>query len=116
MQRGDIFYVGLTTPEGNLGREQIGSRPALIIHSNNTLANLPVLMVIPITSQLSANRFPHTILVQPSHQNGLTTPSLLLIFQLRAIDRNRIKNKIGQLEPVIMTQVEKELRNLLELS
>jgi mRNA interferase MazF len=116
MQRGDICFIDLPAPQGVPGREQAGSRPALIINSDNSINITPVVMVIPITSKSSASRYPHTILIQPSGQNGLTSPSYLLVFQLRALDRNRILNNIGQLETIYLKQVEQELKQLLGLA
>jgi mRNA interferase MazF len=115
MARGDIIYVDLPQPAGPTGHEQIGIRPVLVVHDDATSGVLSVIVIIPFTATLTAQRYPHTILVQPSPQNGLTAPSVLLVFQLRAIDRTRFKNTIGHLEPNIMQLVEDELRRMLGL-
>jgi len=115
MPRGDIVIVDLPQPAGYAGREQTGLRPALIIHDDTTSNVLSVIVIIPFTAKLASQRFPHTILVQPSSMNGLDSQSVLLVFQLRAIDRNRIQNTIGQLEPQTMELVNAELRSLLGL-
>lgn len=70
-------------------------------------------MSIPFTSNLETLRFPHTLRVDPSPTNGLITPSVLLVFQLRAIDKGRIGRKVGQLEIRYMDQLDLEIRNLL---
>jgi mRNA interferase MazF len=72
-------------------------------------------MVVPLTGKLSAQRFPHTVLVTPTPQNGLSCPSVLLVFQLRAIDKRRLGNPIGRLEGDAMRQVEQEMKDLLSL-
>ncbi len=72
-------------------------------------------MIVPFTSNLKAQRFPHTILIQPSKQNGLTAPSVLLDFQLRAIDKQRVLKKISQLEDELMGKVNQEMKDLLGL-
>jgi mRNA interferase MazF len=72
-------------------------------------------MIIPLTGRLSALRFPHTIQVEPSEENGLTQPSVLLVFQLRAIDRSRIVETIGHLEQHYLDLVDREMRYMLNL-
>jgi mRNA interferase MazF len=115
MARGDIVIVDLPMPAGGSGHEQVGSRPALIVHDESTSGILSVIMIIPFTSSSSASRFPHTIPIQPSATNGLTSPSILLVFQLRAIDRKRVKQTIGHLESPTMHLVDDELRSMLGL-
>jgi len=116
MNRGDIIFVDLPFSPGGMGREQMGLRPALIVHDNATNDIMPVVMVIPFTTQLNALRYPHTIRVEPSRGNGLSQISVLMVFQLRAIDRLRLRNKIGCLEEDLLTRVDIEIRNLLGLS
>ncbi len=113
MQRGDIVLVDLPQAAGVSGHEQMGTRPALVVHNDTTSANLSVIMIVPMTSNLMAQSFAHTILIQPSKQNGLSTPSVILIFQLRAIDKRRIVKKIGVIETPVMEQVNEELKKLL---
>jgi mRNA interferase MazF len=72
-------------------------------------------MIIPLTGQLSALRFPYTIRVEPSSVNGLTRASVLLVFQLRAIDRRRIRGTIGRLEQDYLNQLNTQMRSLLGL-
>jgi mRNA interferase MazF len=72
-------------------------------------------MVIPFTSQLGAKRFPHTIVVQPTAQNGLTMESILLVSQLRAIDVRRLQATLGQLDSNTMSLVNDEIRYMLDL-
>jgi mRNA-degrading endonuclease toxin of MazEF toxin-antitoxin module len=62
MARGDIVLVNL--PETVVaGREQTGSRPALVVHDDATEDILSVIMIVPFTSNLTAQRFPHTVFV-----------------------------------------------------
>ena len=101
MKRGDIILVEL--PQANTsGHEQEGSRPALVVHDDATSNQLSVIMIVPI-------------LVQPSVQNGLSMASVLLVFQLRAIDKRRIKRQLGTLEISILEQVDAEMKKLLGL-
>lgn len=77
MNRGDIVLVDLPTPAGDPGHEQSGHRPALLIHSNAISNNLPVLMIIPFTSKLTAQRYPYSLLInQPLETDLLFHPCL----------------------------------------
>ena len=115
MARGNIVLVELPMPPGGAGREQMGLRPALIVHDDATSTSLPVIMIVPFTGQLNALRFPHTIRVEPSDENGLTQSSVLMIFQLRAIDQRRLRSRIGHLEEDLLEEVEAEICRMLGL-
>jgi mRNA interferase MazF len=109
MARGDILLV--TLPESDQ-REEKGTRPAVAVQADDDRS--PMLMVIPLTSSASASRFAFTVEVQPSASNGLTLPSVAMVFQLRAIDRRRIVKKIGRLEPEILMQIDEKIWQLLK--
>lgn len=107
--------VQFPAPSGQPGHEQVGSRPALVIQADSTDTNLPTTMVIPMTGQVGATRFPYTLLIDPSPENGLTYPSVILIFQLRAIDKRRLGNPVGRLEEHHMQSLEAEMKHLIGL-
>jgi len=109
MARGDILLVRL--PDSDQ-REEKGSRPAIAVQTN--IANSPMLIVIPVTSSLGALRFSFAIKVEPSEQNGLSLPSVAMVFQMRAIDHRRIIRKIGELEPEYLTQIDAEIWRMLK--
>ena len=113
MARSDVIIVYIPTPSDHTGHEQIGSRPAVVVQSDVNDSNLPTAMIIPFTSNLQAMRFPHTIRIEPSTYNGLSTPSVLLVFQLRAIDKRRIGRTVGRLETSNINQLKIELKSLL---
>jgi mRNA interferase MazF len=114
VKRGDVVSVDLPRPTTG-GREQFGRRPAVIFQDDSQFGKLPTVIVVPVTSQKSALRFPATFLVQPSSANGLQSESIILAFQLRAIDRYRVKQVIGTLEPQAMTDLNFHIRKLLHL-
>ena len=87
MAYADIMTVNLPVPSDHPGHEQVGYRPATVVQTDLTDASLSTTMIVPMTSNLSALRFPHTFQVDPSSQNRLVKPSVLLVFQLRAIDK-----------------------------
>lgn len=111
MARGDIFLIGLPTSER---REEKGKRPAIAVQTD--AAASPMLMIVPVTSSLSALRFAFTVKLEPSPANGLTLTSVAMIFQMRAIDRRRIIRRIGKLEPAYLTQVDAEIWRMLKPS
>lgn len=115
MARGDVLRVELPRPRGAAGHEQTGPRPAIAVQADLPGTSTPTLMVVPLTSQLSVLRFPHTIQVKPSAMNGLTELSVLMVFQLRALDRVRILGTIGRLEQQYLNQLDTEIRHMLDL-
>lgn len=111
MARGDILLVGL--PESDK-REEKGNRPAIAVQTD--VVTSPMLMIVPVTSSLGALRFPLTVRIEPSQLNGLTLPSVAMVFQMRAIDRKRIIRKFGELEPEYLAQVDAEIWRMLKPS
>jgi mRNA interferase MazF len=109
MSRGDVLLVAL--PDSDK-REEKGNRPAIAIQTDGT--NSPMLMVIPITSSLAALRFPFSVQIEPSPQNGLTLSSVAMVFQMRAIDRKRIIRKIGALEAEYLAKVDAAIWEMLK--
>lgn len=109
MARGDVLLVGLPESEQ---REEKGNRPAIAVQT--ALESSPMLMIVPVTSSLSALRFPFTVKIEPSDSNGLSLSSVAMVFQLRAIDRKRIIRKMGELEPKDLAQVDVEIWRMLK--
>ena len=68
-----------------------------------------MLMVAPVTSNLAALRFAFSVRIEPSAENGLTTPSAVTVFQMRAIDKVRIIRKIGRLSQADITRIDAEI-------
>ena len=75
MARGDVFYVSL--PESQ-GREQSGRRPVVAVQAD--IAGEPLLIIAPITTNLKATRFAFTVRLEPSEGNGLSAPSIVMVF------------------------------------
>lgn len=108
MKKGEIWLVELPSTNGH---EQAGKRPVIVLAETET--NISI--IIPFTSNLQALRFPHTIEIKPSNKNGLTAISIALIFQIRAIDKKRLKNKIGELENSTLIEIDSVLKRILKL-
>ena len=110
MQRGEIWSV--TLPFATGGREQSGQRPAIVLQDTVYGQGSPLVLVVPLTSQLGALRFPATTQIDPSVQNGLTASSIALVFQTRALDRTRFVRRVGTLSADELASVLEELNNL----
>lgn len=85
MARGNVLLVTLPQSER---REEKGTRSAIALQTE--VGNSAMLMVVPVTSSLGASRFRFTVRIEPSLINGLTQPSIAMVFQLRAIDAKQI--------------------------
>lgn len=109
MPRGDVLIIEL--PSSEL-REQSGRRPAVAVQTD--LVGEPMLMVAPITSNLAALRFAFSVRVEPTPENGLTVPSVVMVFQIRAIDKQRIGRKIGQMSKADMSCIDAEIWRMLK--
>jgi len=106
---GDIHWIEL--PEAD-GREQRGRRPAVVIQDEAYAGESPVVLVVPLTTASAALRFAGTTLVRPTIENGLRQPSVAMVFQLRAIGRRRIRDRIGRAGAEVLTEMFAELDNL----
>lgn len=113
MKRNDIVVVELPPPLGGVGREQSGRRPAVVVQEETP--GLPTLLVAPLTSQLASLRFPHTLRVEPSPENGLSMPSVILLFQLQVVDKRRVLRVVGELEERYVEQFDSGLRQMLKV-
>lgn len=115
MNRGDVVLVQLPPPAGPSGREQFGTRPAIVLQDEGNFGSLSTVLIVPLTSRLSAAHFPGCFTVSPTGTNGLDVESVVLTHQLRAIDRRRIQRVIGRLADEPMARLESETRRLLRL-
>ena len=109
MSVGDIHWVDL--PAAN-GREQRGRRPAVVLQDDDYGGDLPVVLVVPLTTARAAIRFAGTTLLRPTTENGLRQASVALVFQLRAIDRRRMQERIGTVGPEVLNAMFEELGRL----
>jgi len=106
---GDIHWVQL--PAAN-GREQWGRRPAVILQDERYAGGLPVVLVVPLTTARAALRFAGSTLIQPTVENGLRQVSVALVFQLRAIDRRRVEERLGSVSAEVLHEMFVELDKL----
>ena len=109
MKRSEVWRVNLPSVPGHT---QAGIRPAVIVQEDQATASLPTVFIVPFTGTKAAKRFPGTVLVQPDAQNGLTVPSVALVFQLTAIDRSNCLKPLGVLDSATLDQIFTELDKL----
>ena len=105
VRRGDIFYADLSPV---VGSEQGGIRPVLIVQNDTGNKHSPTVIAAAITSQTGKARLPtHINIVGGSV--GLTKDSVILLEQIRTIDKKRLKEKMGKLDDNVMIRVDEAL-------
>ena len=111
VRRGDVFYADLSPV---VGSEQGGVRPVLIVQNDVGNRYSPTVIAAAITSQTSKARLPTHIEVFASA--GLSKDSVVLLEQIRTIDKKRLKEKMGHLDDRLMEQINDALQVSFGLS
>ena len=106
IRRGEIYYADLSPV---VGSEQGGVRPGLIVQNDIGNKYSPTLIVAAITSQINKAKLPTHIEISAS-EYGLPKDSVLLLEQIRTIDKKRLKEKIGYLSSEVMEKVNEALQ------
>ena len=101
IRRGDIYYADLSPV---VGSEQGGLRPVLVVQNDVGNKYSPTVIVSAITSKMSKAKLPTHIDVSAS-QVGLLKDSVILLEQIRTIDKVRLKEKMGHLDEQMMNSV-----------
>ena len=105
IRRGDIYYADLSPV---VGSEQGGLRPVLIVQNDIGNKYSPTVIAAAITSRMSKAKLPTHIDVSAS-QVGLLKDSVILLEQIRTIDKVRLKEKMGHLDDGTMSGVNEAL-------
>lgn len=105
VKRGDIFYADLSPV---VGSEQGGIRPVLIIQNDIGNRYSPTVICAAITSQINKAKLPTHIEIE-SQQHTLVKDSVILLEQVRTIDKKRLREKICRLDDTTMAKVDKAL-------
>jgi mRNA interferase MazF len=111
VRRGDIFYADLNPV---VGSEQGGIRPVLVVQNDVGNKYSPTVIIAAITSQIDKAKLPTHIELQ-SEDYGLEKDSVILLEQLRTIDKRRLKEKITILDQDTMVKVDEALKVSLGL-
>ena len=101
VKRGDIYYADLSPV---VGSEQGGVRPVLIVQNDVGNKYSPTVIAAAITSQINKAKLPTHIEID-SKEYGLTKDSVILLEQIRTIDKRRLREKIGHLDSERMKSV-----------
>ena len=105
VKRGDIYYADLSPV---VGSEQGGLRPVLIIQNDVGNKYSPTVIAAAITSRLGKTRLPTHIDVY-ADRVGLARDSVILLEQMRTLDKRRLKEKMGHLDESMMRQVNRAI-------
>jgi len=106
---GEIWWVNFPVTDGH---EQAGRRPAIVLQDGQFAHRLSTVFLAPVTGSLGNLRFPTTVRVSPTQENGLYKESVILVFQAQGIDRRRLLNRIGFVAPEVLAQVHEQLDRL----
>lgn len=111
VKRGDIYYANLSPV---VGSEQGGHRPVLVIQNDVGNKYSPTVIVGAITSQISKAKLPTHVEINAKQYN-LEKDSVVLLEQLRTIDKRRLKEKVTHLSDDIMNKVDEAIKISLGL-
>lgn len=105
MKRGEIYRADL---DPVVGSEQGGVRPVLIIQNDISNLHSPTVIVAAITSQCKKTNLPTHVIINPE-ESGLVKPSIILLEQVRTLEKVRLQKKLGQVAPQVMERVDRAL-------
>ncbi|MDR1131854.1 MAG: type II toxin-antitoxin system PemK/MazF family toxin [Oscillospiraceae bacterium] len=102
VRRGDIYYADLSPV---VGSEQGGMRPVLIVQNDTGNKHSPTVIAAAITSQVGKARLP-THIGLSGQSCGLSRDSVILLEQIRTIDKSRLRERMGRLDEPLMNEVD----------
>ena len=105
IKRGELYYADLSPV---IGSEQGGIRPVLVVQNDIGNKYSPTVIVAAITSRLNKAKLPTHIFLN-AYTYGLEKDSVILLEQIRTLDKSRLQHKIGDLGPQEMKQVNRAL-------
>jgi len=111
VKRGYIFFADLSPV---VGSEQGGFRPVLVVQNDVGNKYSPTVIVAAITSQITKAKLP-THVEMEAKNHGLEKDSVILLEQIRTIDKQRLQNKLTELDEKIMQKVNQALKISLNL-
>jgi len=105
IKRGELYYADLSPV---VGSEQGGVRPVLVVQNDVGNKYSPTVIAAAVTSKINKAKLP-THIELPSSSYGLQRDSVILLEQIRTLDKRRLKERIGELNDVTMNQVDKAI-------
>lgn len=110
-KRGEIYLVNF---DPTLGAEIRKTRPALVLQNDIANRHSPITIVAAISSKVGDQLYPTEVLVaQP--EGGLSVDSVVLLNQIRSIDRRRLTKRLGAVRPATMAKVDRAMEISLGL-
>lgn len=109
MNVGDVLWVEFPSRNGHV---QAGRRLAIVAQDASASAGLPTVLMIPLTTQGDALRFPGTVLVDADPGTGLRRPSVALVFQLTVVDRRALGARVGRVSGIVLGSIWEALDRL----
>ncbi|QLL69336.1 type II toxin-antitoxin system PemK/MazF family toxin [Lactobacillus sp. 3B(2020)] len=106
IMRGDIFYADL---DPVIGSEQGGVRPVLVVQNDVGNLHSPTVIIAAITTKLTKHRLPTHVFLAAA-DSGIAKNSMILLEQVRTIDKHRLRQRVTHLNPTIMKRVDHALR------
>lgn len=101
-RRGDVFLVAF---DPTVGAEIRKTRPALVLQNDIANRHSPITIVAAITSQIDEPTYPTEVLVHRP-EGGLTVDSVILLNQIRSVDKQRLFKRLGRVTPETMRNVD----------
>lgn len=103
---GDIFYADLNPVKGS---EQSGIRPVLIIQNDIGNKYSPTVIGVPITTSIKRTNLPTHVPILSS-STDIPKDSIILVEQMRTLDKSRLKSKIGRLDKACLNKVKEAIK------
>ncbi|MDO8582596.1 MAG: type II toxin-antitoxin system PemK/MazF family toxin [bacterium] len=110
-KRGEIWLVNF---DPTVGSEIRKTRPALILQNDTANRHSPVTIVAAISAQSDELTYPTEVLI--TQMQGIEKPSIILLNQIRTIDKQRMIKKVGIIKPDILRKVDRALKISLDLN
>lgn len=101
IKRGELYYADLSPV---VGSEQGGVRPILIVQNDTGNKYSPTVIAAAVTSRINKAKLPTHIELN-ANEFGLIKDSVILLEQIRTLDKRRLKERIGELSPITMRKV-----------
>ena len=102
IKRGELYYADLSPV---VGSEQGGVRPVLVVQNDVGNKYSPTVIAAAVTSKINKAKLP-THIELPSNTYGLQKDSVILLEQIRTLDKRRLKERIGELSETTMSRVD----------
>ena len=111
IKRGDIFYADLNPAKGS---EQAGRRPVIVIQNNVGNEKAPTVIIAPLTTKNFLKEYPTNVHLKKGIAN-IKEDSVVLLSQIRTIDKNRLERKVGSISGELLRKVDEAIKVSLGL-